>query len=781
VSAGSPAAREQAPATFLGANIPARDTQPFNILILEGRATDADAMVTALRRSGFKARVRRAHTREQFVAVLESISTDVVLLGGSVPGFDRSEALAHTRRTRPEIPVVIVTEALGEEAAIELLKGGAKDYVLKGRWPQLASSIDRVIAMEEGIRARKAAEQALRAANMMLETTERIAHVGGFEWDVVTGKVTWSAETYRIHGESPDTFTPSTEKFLASVYPDDRERVAAAITATIEHDQLFELEFRIRRPDGTERTLHTRGETVRDAAGKPLRLSGISRDITEFKQALDGLRASEERFRLLVEQAPEAILIYDYDANRFIDTNHNAELLFGCPREEIIKYGPQHFYATDQPDKRQIRSTFNSHNKSALRGKKTVFERKIVTKLGDQRICEVTLVRLPSAAGRLLRSSFIDVSERRRSECSLSRTNRALRTLSAGNEALFRAVSESELFKDMCRVVVESGGYRMAWIGIPQPDAEKSVLPVAWAGEDTGRLRPVLRLSWGDGPLGQGTTGRAIRSGEPEATQDVTNDPNTAPWREVATEAGVASAITLPLKNGSDVFAALMIYAGEPHAFDDEEMSLLCELADDLSYGVRALRNRIEHEELSQRWRTSLEATVVAIASTVELRDPYTSGHQQRVAKLAVEIAREMNLSDHDIHGLYLANKPGRLSPIEFQLIQGHVQAGYDILKGVDFPWPIAEMVRQHHERLDGTGYPRGLTGDQIMVQAKILAVADVVEAMMSHRPYRPALGLEAALAEIEQGKDHRYDPAVVDVCLKLSRAKRSPLLCTNS
>ena len=143
-------------------------------------------------------------------------------------------------------------------------------------------------------------------------------------------------------------------------------------------------------------------------------------------------------------------------------------------------------------------------------------------------------------------------------------------------------------------------------------------------------------------------------------------------------------------------------------------------------------------------------------------------------------------MSEHDIQGIYLAgiihdvgkinvpaeilNKPGKLSKLEFQLIQEHAQAGYDIVKGVDFPWPIAEMVLQHHERLDGSGYPQGLKGDAMLAGAKILAVADVVEAMMSHRPYRPALGIDAALAEIEKGKGTLFDPAAVDACVALFR-----------
>ena len=151
-------------------------------------------------------------------------------------------------------------------------------------------------------------------------------------------------------------------------------------------------------------------------------------------------------------------------------------------------------------------------------------------------------------------------------------------------------------------------------------------------------------------------------------------------------------------------------------------------------------------------------------------------------------IAGEMGLPEDQARGIFLAglihdigkinvpaeilSKPGKLTELQYQLIQAHAEASYDIVKGVDFPWPIAETVRQHHERLDGSGYPRGLSGDAILPEAKILAVADVVEAMMSHRPYRPARGIEAALAEVEKGKGSLYDTAAVDACVALFRHK---------
>lgn len=179
---------------------------------------------------------------------------------------------------------------------------------------------------------------------------------------------------------------------------------------------------------------------------------------------------------------------------------------------------------------------------------------------------------------------------------------------------------------------------------------------------------------------------------------------------------------------------------------------------------------------------------VTAIAATVEMRDPYTAGHQRRVACLATAIARELQLPEVQIEGINLASmvhdlgkirvpaeilsKPGRLSDLEFGLIKLHAQTGYDILKSIDFPWPIAKIVLQHHERMDGSGYPSGLKGKEMLLESRILAVADVVEAMISHRPYRAALGVDAALNEIVGQKDVLYDAAVVDACLTLYRER---------
>ncbi len=190
-----------------------------------------------------------------------------------------------------------------------------------------------------------------------------------------------------------------------------------------------------------------------------------------------------------------------------------------------------------------------------------------------------------------------------------------------------------------------------------------------------------------------------------------------------------------------------------------------------------------------EKFQRAMDGIIHAISLTVELRDPYTAGHQQRVSDLAAAIARDMGISADRIYGLRMASsihdlgkitipseilcKPGHLGPLEYELIKNHVQAGYDILKKIEFPWPLADIILQHHERMDGSGYPNALKGDCILLEARILAVADVFETMSSHRPYRPSLGLDRAIDELTRNKGRLYDAAVAETCLNLIIEKR--------
>jgi PAS domain S-box-containing protein/putative nucleotidyltransferase with HDIG domain len=377
-----------------------------------------------------------------------------------------------------------------------------------------------------------------------------------------------------------------------------------------------------------------------------------------------------------------------------------------------------------------------------------------------------------------------DITERKRTEQEMLRINRFLRTLSRCNETLVHTQDEQSLLQEMCRVVVEVGEFVLAWVGFSD-DSHTLRIQAQFGGVVEGYVN---RSTLIDGTAADQTCRpaiRALQSGEIEVVHNSATDP-CLPWRTQALEFGYNSAIALPLLNGDKVFGVFAIYSSERESFGSEESTLLSELASDLSYGIQALRTRIDREHFVSQLQGSMESTIQALASTVDLRDPYTAGHQRRVAHLAAAIARAAGFTEERVQVIFLAglihdigkiaipaeilSKPGRLSETEMALARTHVTASYDILKNIDFPWPIARIVRQHHERMDGSGYPDGLKGNEILQEARILIVADVVEAMNTHRPYRPAHSIDEALEELQNGRGIVYDADIVDLCIKLFR-----------
>ncbi len=227
--------------------------------------------------------------------------------------------------------------------------------------------------------------------------------------------------------------------------------------------------------------------------------------------------------------------------------------------------------------------------------------------------------------------------------------------------------------------------------------------------------------------------------------------------------------------------------------FDDRELVSNIEIALQKHHSDQLLReSELQLQITNENLLVTMHGIIQAMGAIVEIRDPYTAGHQRRVARLAGEIGRVAGLKDEAIEGLVLASaihdigkigvpseilsKPAKLSETEFEIVKTHSKAGFDIIRNIEFPWPIAEIVYQHHEKVNGSGYPRGLSGNNILVETKILVVADVVEAISSHRPYRPALGIEKALNELSDNRGVLYDPDAVDMCMMLFKEQNFDL-----
>jgi PAS domain S-box-containing protein len=490
------------------------------------------------------------------------------------------------------------------------------------------------------------------------------------------------------------------------------------------------------------------------------------------------LRISEERYRRLFETAQDGILLLNAETGQIEDVNPFLIHLLGYSREEFLAKTLWEISAFKD----------STLNKEAFLELQT---------LGYMRYDNIPLV---SKDGQSISVEFVsniyicdnvdviqcnirDNTKRNLAEIALKATTRALLMLSESNVALLNSSSETILLSEYCRIAVETGGYRMAWVGLADNGADKAVQAIAHYGHEAGYLS-LANITWADTEYGQGPTGRALRTGQIQFVDDMATSPIMKPWRDEALKRGYKSSISLPFQLTNGTMACLTLYGTRCNAWHESERKLLGEIVADLNFGITALRSAISKMEYQDSLQISLEQTIQVVADASRERDYYTAGHQRRVAHLCTKIAQELGLSAERIHGLHLAasihdlgkigipieilTKSRRLTAAEFNLVKEHPLIGFDIIKNVNFLWPIAQIILQHHEFIDGTGYPSGLKGDELLLESKILTVADIVEAMASHRPYRAALGVEAALNDIRARRGISLDAEVVDACLRL-------------
>ena len=374
----------------------------------------------------------------------------------------------------------------------------------------------------------------------------------------------------------------------------------------------------------------------------------------------------------------------------------------------------------------------------------------------------------------------------------LEKRSWALSALSAAAAALARANSTDMLIAEVCDAITSQSPYLLAWVGKAEDDKEKTIKVLGGAGTALDYIEKIA-VSWSDQHVtGLGPAGLAVRSNQITIVVDTEVDPGFIVWQDLAKKYGIRSAIACPIADGAGhPFGVLVVYSAVPNAFGPEEAKLFESLAHELSFGLRAIERQqqldeqIHEKELVQeRLAGALKATIEAMSRTMEWRDPYTAGHQKRVALISAAIAKKLGLDNEQIEALYMAamvhdlgkvavpaeilTKPSRLTDLEMKMVQGHAESGYQILKDIPFPYPIAEMVYQHHERLDGSGYPRGLAGDAICLEARILAIADTIEAMATHRPYRPGKGLSMAMSEVMVEAGSKLDQRIADAAFEL-------------
>ena len=538
----------------------------------------------------------------------------------------------------------------------------------------------------------------------------------------------WNKVAEKISGYSAQEVIGH-NKIWEWLYPDEeyRKEITRKAVAIIEKEEAEEdSETTIRCKDGKVKIISWNSRNLTDSQGEIIGSISIGRDITEYKQAEQAMLENEKRYRELFTHMSSGVIIYEAKGNGrdFIIENINpaVEKIEKIKKEDILGKSVLKVFPAVKDS-----GLFKVFQEVWKTGKS---QQHPLSLYQDQRITgwrENYIYRLPS--GEIV-AVYDDITDRRLAEKELKESEEKYRTVFENTGTAMIIVEEDMTISVTNRQFEQLSGYskeeienKMKWTEL--------VIP-----EDLERMKEY----------------HLLRRKEKES-------------------APTSYEFSLRDKLGGI-----------------KNMWLKVGMIPGTKKSVASLTDITDRKTYEGKLKKSIEDVIYTIGKITETRDPYTSGHQLKVSKLSTAIAQKMKLPQEKIEGIRIASlihdigkisipseilsKPSKLSEIEYRLIKNHSQIGYDILKSIEFSWPIAQIVLQHQERLNGSGYPQGLKGDNILLEAKIIAVADVIEAMSSHRPYRPALGINKALEEISINRGILYVPEVVDVCIRLFKEK---------
>jgi PAS domain S-box-containing protein len=584
-----------------------------------------------------------------------------------------------------------------------------------------------IVALYDDITVQKKSETAIQESEDRFRSTFEQAAVGIAHIDL-SGRFLRVNQRYcDICGYTADEMLEQT--FQEITWPEDLkhdEREARRLAKGV--IQTHSYEKRYIRKDGTTIWINLTASMARNSSGSPLYFIAVIEDISKRKETEDALRQSEEKYRSFFENAIEGIFQSTPDG-KFINVNPAMANMHGydSPQEMLdCITGISKLFFTKPQEWQLFRALIEAQ------GLVKNFETRSLNKGGFKIWILINARAVRTEKGKTLyfEGTIEDITQLKEGEAALKRY-----------ELLSENTREIILFISRDGKILEGN--------------QAAVLAYGYDRET------LLSLTIFD-----------LRA--PHLRKSLENDLQMTDEESILYE-------TEHIRRDGTIFpveiSARAVYLGREQVF----LSIVRDITE-RKHAEDDLKHTME------RLRKAMGGVIDVIVTAVELRDPYTSGHQRRVANLARKIATEMHLPPDQIDGIRMAgvihdvgkisipaeilSMPRALTYIEFEMVKTHAETGYQILKYIDFPWPLADIVRQHHEKYDGSGYPLGLKGDEILLEARIIACADVVEAIASHRPYRPSVGIDAALREIEANRGILYDPDVVDACLRLFRER---------
>ena len=691
----------------------------------------------------------------------------------------REDALRQGYRSSAAFPLIVGDQAVG---AFSMYSDEVDffDQEQMTLLDELAEDISFSLVLAGREELRQQAERELAESAKWLSESQRIARLGHYIFDIQEDRWEGSPSLYDVLGVNED-YDRDFAGWLGTVHPADRERMSHYFAEEVlGRRQPFDMEYRVLRPsDGAERWVHGLGTVEWSDDDQPTAMFGVIQDITERKLA-------EQEHEVILQTAMDGFWLSDMEG-RLLDVNEAYCEMSGYTEQELLAMSISDLEVIEAPD------DIAGHARAIIAHGQDRFESRHRRKDGSVFDVESSVQYRPE--GGRFAAFQRDISERKKAEKYRDLSREILQILNEPGDT--RDSAQRVIAAIKTRTGFDAAGIRLrdgddfpylAEVGFP-PDhflTENSVIECDKCGDarrdENGDV--VLECTCGLVLSGKGdpllTPGGSFWTNDSFPLLDLPSDrdPRHHP-RNVCIHEGYASMALVPIRDRDGIVGLIHINDRRKGCFTLGEIELLEGIAG--SIGAALMRKRVE-EQLAR----SLSSITEVVGRVAEQRDPYTAGHQRRVSELAVRMAAELGMSAEEIEEIRIASlihdvgkmsvpaeilsKPGVLSPLEFELIKGHAKAGHEIILSADMRGQTAEIVYQHHERCDGSGYPRGLSAERLLPGAKVLMVADVVEAMTSHRPYRPGLGIDVALAEIESGSGGLYDSRASEVCLRVFR-----------
>jgi PAS domain S-box-containing protein len=787
----------------------------LRLLVVEDSEDDAQLIIRELRRGGYGVDYQRVETAQGMETALASQFWDLILCDYSMPAFSAPKALELLKSMDKDIPFIIVSGTIGEETAVAALKAGAHDFLIKGNLPRLLPAVQREIRDAEVRRERRRAERSLQESEAkfrrLVEYLPAVVYMNPA--DDASSTIYISPQIETMFGYTPEEWLADPKLWQQRIHAEDRPEVIAKAEAVILSGEPFDMEYRMVARDGHEVWVRDQSILVRDAEGQPQFWQGIMHDITAQKhreQELEAIAAMasilrtpktlreilerllDEAIRLVSAQAG-SIWLYDPDTDKvYMEAN------LGWDEASVSSYrrGEGVPGMVVESGQEFITREFHSDPRISASVRARIPERfggvcmplHAAEKIVGVMFINVALPReLTSLELRVLNTLASIGGNTINSMKLYEQTVRQLERLGALRE-IDLAISNSLDLRLTLRTVlaqlVKQLGADAADVLLVKPGS-RHLEYIASQGFRTASIQATsLRL-------GEGAAGKAALDREIVHVEDLNKTEEMEVRQNLVTDEGFVSYFAVPLIAKGEVRGILEIFHRSLLKPPQEWLNFL----DALGWQTAiAIDNALLFEGL-QRSNTSLlmayDKTIEGWSRALDLRDKETEGHTERVTKGTLELARLMDIPDeqllhiwrggmlHDIGKLGVPDnillKPGELTDEEWVLMRKHPQFAYEMLKPINYLHNALNIPYYHHEKWDGSGYPHGLKGEMIPLEARIFAVVDVWDALSNDRPYRPAWPREKAVQYIKEQSGKHFDPQVVEKFLVLESQWQRP------